>query len=124
MNGASGSNPMRMRASSTRAWLGETDIAGKTLFIHADQALGDTIQFCRYAKLAEQRGAQVVLAVQPQLRALLAGLGPTIRIVASGEQPDAFDFHCALMSLPLAFGTTLADIPAASPISLPNRSAR
>ncbi len=103
-----------MRASS-RAWLGEKDLAGKTLFIYADQALGDTIHFCRYAKLAAERGAQVVLAVQPQLRALLTGLGPTVRIVASGEQPQAYDFDCALMSLPLAFGTTLADIPAAVP---------
>jgi tetratricopeptide (TPR) repeat protein len=104
-----------MRASSTPAWLGEKDLAGKTLFIYADQALGDTIHFCRYAKLAAERGAQVVLAVQPQLRTLLTGLGPTVRIVASGEQPDAYDFDCALMSLPLAFGTTLADIPAAVP---------
>ena len=102
-----------MRASSTRAWLGEKELAGKTLFIYADQALGDTIHFCRYAKLAAERGAQVVLAVQPQLRALLTGLG--VRIVASGEQPEAYDFDCALMSLPLAFGTTLADIPAAVP---------
>jgi tetratricopeptide (TPR) repeat protein len=102
-----------MRASSTRAWLGEKDLAGKTLLIYADQALGDTIHFCRYAKLAAERGAQVVLAVQPQLRALMTGLG--VRIVTSGEQPDAYDFDCALMSLPLAFGTTLADIPAAVP---------
>jgi tetratricopeptide (TPR) repeat protein len=101
--------------SPARAWLGEEDIAGKTLFVHADQALGDTIQFCRYAKLAAHRGAQVVLAVQPQLRELLSGLDPTIRIIASGEQPNACDFHCALMSLPLAFKTTLADIPASVP---------
>ena len=108
------------------AWLGDADIAGKTLLIHADQALGDTIQFCRYAKLAAQRGAQVVLAVQPQLRQLLLGLGPAIRIVAPGEQPDACDFHCALMSLPLAFGTTLADIPAGIPYlsAEPLRAAR
>ncbi len=102
-------------ASSARAWLGEEDIAGKTLLIHADQALGDTIQFCRYAKLAAQRGAQVVLAVQPQLRELLTGLGPAIRIVACGELTGACDFRCALMSLPLAFGTTLERIPAGVP---------
>jgi tetratricopeptide (TPR) repeat protein len=103
-------------ARSEPVWLGEEDIAGKTLFIHADQALGDTIQFCRYATLAAQRGAHVVLAVQPQLRRLLTGLGPTIHIAAPGEQrPDVCDFHCPLMSLPLAFGTTLADIPAGAP---------
>ena len=102
-------------ASSARAWLGREDVAGKTLFVRADQGLGDTIQFCRYAKLAAQRGAQVVLAVQPQLRELLTGLGPTVRIVACGEKTDPCDLDCALMSLPLAFGTTLADIPANVP---------
>ncbi len=96
-------------------WLGETDISGKTLFVYADQALGDTIQFCRYAKLAEQRGARVVFAVQPQLRELLTALSSTIRIVAPGEQAGGFDYHCALLSLPLAFRTTLAEVPAAVP---------
>jgi tetratricopeptide (TPR) repeat protein len=101
--------------SSARPWLGEEGVAGKTLFVHADQGLGDTIQFCRYAQVAAQRGAEVVLAVQPQLRELLTGLGPKIRVVARGEQPDTSDFRCALMSLPLAFRTTLADIPAGVP---------
>ncbi len=100
---------------SGAVWLGEADISGKTLFVYADQALGDTIQFCRYAQLAEERGARVVLAVQPQLRELLSGLSPTIRIVAIGEDAGAFDYHSALMSLPLAFGTTLAATPAAVP---------
>jgi tetratricopeptide (TPR) repeat protein len=99
-----------------RVWSGNEEIAGNTLLIHADQALGDTIQFCRYAKVAERRGARVVLAVQPQLRALLAGLSPTIRIIGRGEPVSAeYDYHCALMSLPLAFRATLADVPAAVP---------
>jgi tetratricopeptide (TPR) repeat protein len=96
-------------------WRGEAQISGKTLFVYADQALGDTIQFCRYAKLLEERGARVVLAVQPQLCELLTGLSSTIRIVALGEQVPGFDYHCALMSLPLAFGTTLTAVPAAVP---------
>jgi tetratricopeptide (TPR) repeat protein len=102
-------------AGGGRAWLGAEDLAGKTLFVHADQALGDTIQFCRYLRLAERRGARVVLAVQPQLRELLRGLEPGVRIVAADAPPEAADYHCALMSLPLAFKTTLADIPAAVP---------
>jgi tetratricopeptide (TPR) repeat protein len=97
------------------AWLGETDISGKTLFVYADQALGDTIQFSRYANLAEERGARVIFAVQPQLRELLTGLSSAIRVVAPGEQAGGFDYHCALMSLPLAFRTTLAAVPAAVP---------
>ena len=101
-------------ATSAPAWRGE-EIAGRTLFIHADQGLGDTIQFCRYAKLAAQRGAQVVFAVQPQLRELLSTLDPAIRIIAAGESPSAYDFHSALTSLPLAFETTVANIPATVP---------
>jgi tetratricopeptide (TPR) repeat protein len=108
-------NPAAAPIISAPLWLGETPIAGKTLFVHADQALGDTIQFCRYAKLAEERGAHVTLAVQSQLQELLTGLSATIRVVAPGEHTGGFDYHCALMSLPLAFRTTLADIPAAVP---------
>lgn len=52
------------RPDPARTWLGTGEIAGRTLLIHADHALGDTIQFCRYASLAAQRGARVVLAVQ------------------------------------------------------------
>jgi tetratricopeptide (TPR) repeat protein len=100
---------------SGRAWLGEEPLAGKTLIIYADQALGDTIQCCRYARVAEERGARVLLAAQPQLRDLLATLSPTVRIVAPGEVTAGFDYHCALTSLPLAFGATLAEVPAAVP---------
>jgi tetratricopeptide (TPR) repeat protein len=106
-------------ATGAPEWLGEEDISGKTLLVHADQALGDTIQFCRYAKLIEARGARVVLAVQPQLRELLGGLSPTIHTVSS-EAPTQFcDYHCALASLPLAFRTSPGDIPASVPYLSP-----
>jgi tetratricopeptide (TPR) repeat protein len=97
------------------AWRGDAELSGKKLFFYADQALGDTLQFCRYAKLAEEQGARVILAAQPQLQELLTSLGPTIHVVPPGEPPAGCDYHCALMSLPLAFGTTLANIPAAGP---------
>jgi hypothetical protein len=76
--------------------------------------------------LAAKRGARVVLAVQPRLRELLMALGPTIRIISIGEPAEACDFHCALMSLPRAFETTLASIPATVPYlsSDPLRAAR
>jgi tetratricopeptide (TPR) repeat protein len=101
--------------TSAPDWLGEVELAGKTLLVYADQALGDTIQFCRYVKLAEERGARVTLAVQPQLRELLTQLSSTARIVALGDEPGGFDYRCALVSLPLAFRTTLASIPAVVP---------
>jgi tetratricopeptide (TPR) repeat protein len=96
-------------------WHGAEPIAGRTLLIYADQALGDTLQFCRYARLAQQRGARVVLRVQPMLRELLASLDPAIRVIASGDEPGECDYQCALLSLPLGFGTTLEAIPAAVP---------
>jgi tetratricopeptide (TPR) repeat protein len=99
-----------------RAWLGEEEIAGRTILLYADQALGDTIQACRYARLVVERGAQVVLAAQPQLRELLSGLGPNVHITALGEPPtEQLDLHCALTSLPLAFGTRVASIPGEVP---------
>jgi tetratricopeptide (TPR) repeat protein len=96
-------------------WDGTQPLAGRTLLIYAEQALGDTLQFCRYAQLAERRGAQVLLRVQPQLTGLLASLGAAIRVTAATEAPPDCDFQCALVSLPLAFGTALPAVPAAVP---------
>ena len=93
-------------------WLGEEDIAGKRLFIHSEQGLGDTIQFCRYAKQMEARGSKVVMSVQQPLCGLLKQISATIRIVDQNETPTGFDYHCPLLSLPLALGTTLETIPA------------
>ena len=96
-------------------WLGSGEITGKTILLHAEQGFGDTIQFCRYAPLVAERAAHVILEVQPQLRELMGTLRHMSRIVASGEPLPAFDLHCPLLSLPLAFGTELATIPSPSP---------
>jgi hypothetical protein len=101
------------RCGSEALWLGDQALAGKTLFLHSEQGLGDTIQFCRYALLAEARGAQVVMSVQDSLRRLLRRLSPTIQIIGETQHPPEFDFHCPLLSLPRAFGTTADTIPAA-----------
>ena len=95
-------------------WSGEQDILGKNLFIYWEQGLGDTIQFCRYAALAEARGARVIMEVQPSLRGLLTQIGASIQIIVPGEEPPEFDFHCPMLSLPLAFRTTAGTIPAAA----------
>jgi len=93
-------------------WLGEQDLAGNTILLHAEQGLGDTLQFCRYATLAAARGARVLLEVPPTLVNLMRTLaGPAI-VLARGETLPPFDYHCPLMSLPLAFGSTLDTIPA------------
>ncbi len=96
-------------------WTGKESLQGKTLLIHAEQGLGDTIQFCRYVLLAREKGAKVVFAVQDPLKRLLDRLGPDIEIVPLTGAPDAFDYHIALMSTPLAFGTTWSTCPAKVP---------
>jgi tetratricopeptide (TPR) repeat protein len=90
-------------------WLGQQDPAGKTILLWPEQGLGDTIQMARYAGLLAARGATVILEVQPPLARLMTGLAH--RVLAQGEALPAFDFHCPMMSLPLAFGTELATIP-------------
>src|SRR5262249_5735867 len=57
------------------------------------------------------RGAEVILEVQPELKRLLSGLKGT-QVVAHGEALPGFDLHCPLLSLPRAFNTRLATIPA------------
>jgi tetratricopeptide (TPR) repeat protein len=94
-------------------WTGETDVRGKTVLLHAEQGLGDTLQFCRYAPLLAQRGARVLLEVPAVLRDLLASLQGVHQVIAEGEALPPFDLHCPLLSLPLAFGTRLDTIPAA-----------
>ena len=96
-------------------WLGEGNIAGKTVLLHAEQGYGDTIQFVRYAPLVAARGATVVLEVQASLKPLLSGLPGVSAVVSRGEPLPPFDLHCPLMSLPLAFRTTLDTVPAATP---------
>ena len=102
--------PFKRRQFPYPAWRGE-DLDGKTLLIHAEQGLGDTIQMLRYATLAADRGARVVVECQPELTRLAACTLGVTEVLARGEALPAFDFEIPTMSLPLAFGTTLETIP-------------
>jgi tetratricopeptide (TPR) repeat protein len=103
------------RAFEAPLWLGETPLTGKTILLHAEQGLGDTLQFCRYAALVAAQGARVVLEVQPELARLLSTLEGVDELVTAGEPLPAFDCHSPLLSLPLALRTTVATIPARTP---------
>jgi tetratricopeptide (TPR) repeat protein len=81
------------------------------LLLHAEQGLGDTLQFVRYARLAAARCGELVLECQPELRALMAGVSGVARVLARGEPLPAFAAHAPLMSLPARFGTTLENLP-------------
>src|SRR6185437_3578935 len=96
-------------------WLGEESVDGKTILVHVDEGLGDTIQFARFVPLLVQRGARVILVVQDALVPLLSGtpgVAACLPFSASvaGRLP-AFDMHCPIMSLPLALGVTIETIP-------------
>jgi tetratricopeptide (TPR) repeat protein len=97
-------------------WLGKESIQGRTIFLHDEQGLGDTIQFCRYVRLVAEEGAKVILAVREPLLGIMSGLEGVTGIVSTGvtSLPDC-DFHCPLASLPLAFNTTMESIPAQIP---------
>jgi hypothetical protein len=103
------------RDFSQPLWLGGDDIAGKTILLHSEQGLGDTIQFCRYAALVAARGARVILEVEAPLRELMTGLAGTAGIIAKGSALPDFDIQCPLPSLPLAFKTRLDTIPSTTP---------
>jgi len=107
--------PLGNRLFAKPLWLGKEDISNRTLFVHWEQGLGDTIQFCRYGKLLEARGVRVVMSVQEPLYQLLKQMSPDIQIINHDEIPTVFDYHCPLMSLPLALGTTLETIPSGQP---------
>jgi len=93
-------------------WLGGEPIAGRTILLHAEQGLGDAIQFCRYAPLVAALGARVVLEVPGPLAPLMHGLDGVSAVIRRGAPLPPFDLHCPLMSLPLAFRTGLDSIPA------------
>jgi tetratricopeptide (TPR) repeat protein len=96
-------------------WRGDTSLEGRTILLHAEQGFGDAIQFVRYVPLVAARGAKVVLEVAPALKALLSRCTGAALVVGRGEELPAFDCHCPLLSLPLAFKTRLDTIPAAIP---------
>ncbi len=109
-------SPRRLkREYTTQLWLGEPDLPGKTLLVYGEQGLGDTIQFCRYANLAAQAGARVILEVPKSLTTLMTTLdGPSHVLSDEDPRPD-HDLRCPVMSLPLAFGLTMRTIPADGP---------
>jgi tetratricopeptide (TPR) repeat protein len=105
----------RRRGFSQPLWTGREDLAGRRVLLHAEQGFGDTLQFCRYVPRVAALGAEVLLEVQPALRALMASLPGVHTLLSRGDALPPFDVHCPLLSLPLAFGTRLQTIPPACP---------
>ncbi|HEY0837851.1 MAG TPA: hypothetical protein VGE72_28300, partial [Azospirillum sp.] len=106
--------PTAPRGLPQPLWQGE-DIADRTILLHEEQGRGDAIQFARYAPLVAARGARVVLEVGEDLVGLMRTLPGVDTVIARGEDVPPVDVQCPLLSLPHAFGTTLATVPANVP---------
>ena len=89
-------------------------LADKTILLHAEQGLGDTIQLVRYAPMVKERVGLVILQCQSPLMPLLADF-PVDHLVAEATETLPFDVHLPLFSLPQVFKTTPESIPAPIP---------
>lgn len=86
-------------------------LEGKTVLLYSEQGFGDTIQFCRYIINLRSKGAKIILVTRTELFPLFVG-DPNIKVTNSFDDLGNFDYHCALLSLPRVFRTTLETIPA------------
>lgn len=96
-------------------WMGAETLTGKTILLHSEQGFGDTLQFSRYAKMVADLGARVIVRVPETLLALLETLDGVAQLVAKDTALPEFDYHCPLLSLPLAFKTDAGSIPSGTP---------
>ena len=92
-------------------WLGEAPLVGKSILLHCEQGLGDAIQFFRYAALVRALGAHVCIEAPTALFELFKAAANDVEVIRTGSDLSGFDYHCPLLSLPLALETTLATIP-------------
>jgi tetratricopeptide (TPR) repeat protein len=104
----------RPRVFSQPRWQGEA-LDGRRILLHAEQGLGDTIQFCRYVSMVEAHGGVVILMVQSPVERLMASLSSAhagqAQTALLGSKPPEFDVECPLLSLPAVFATTVETVP-------------
>ena len=96
-------------------WNGQESLRGKTILVHWEQGLGDTIQFCRYIAELDKRGARVLFGPQKPLRGLMRSLTGPCELVDVDDPGLPFDFHLPLLSAPYAFRTDFSNMPGQEP---------
>ncbi len=101
---------LRKRAFKSQLWLGQSDVSGKTVLLYAEGGFGDTLQFIRYAKLFSE-DVRLIIQCQKPLIKLVSDALSSAQIIAPGDEIPYHDFHCPLMSLPLAFGHNAENVP-------------
>jgi tetratricopeptide (TPR) repeat protein len=102
------------RSFSKPVWNG-LPFPGQTLLLHAEQGLGDTIQFIRYLPLVKQLGGQVIVECQEPLCPLLASFEGICQVIAQRSELPPFDLEAPLLNLPAIFQTNLGNIPGPVP---------
>jgi tetratricopeptide (TPR) repeat protein len=103
-------DPIEAPKFSTPPWDGR-DIAGKTLLVHTEQGLGDSIQFARFLPTLATRGIRVVLRCQPPLGALMRTVKGVAEVATGKEALPSFEEHVPLLGSPHRLGTTSESIP-------------
>ncbi len=106
--------PPKTLISPLPHWRGEP-LQGRRILVWDEQGFGDLIQFCRYLPLLTAQGAEVTLFGRKSMFRLLSTMPTPPRFVDNAPVQDGFDYQSALMSLPLAFGTSLATVPTSVP---------
>ena len=107
---------------SAPEWHGE-ELHGATILIHAEQGFGDAIHFARYIPMVAARGGRVIFEAPVELHRLFAAVDGVDEVVAFGDPLPDFAWQCPLLSLPLAFNTTLRNVPASVPYLCADRDA-
>jgi tetratricopeptide (TPR) repeat protein len=92
-----------------------SNISDKTILLHAEQGIGDTIQFVRYVLRVRQLGGKVITACREELKSLLVNDKHFGNVVSFQDPIPDFDVHCPLLSLPFIFHTAIETIPAEMP---------
>ena len=110
------------RVRPGRSWTGVESLKNKTILLYAEQGLGDTLQFIRFANEVQRLGARIYLECQGELVSLLKKMTSLDRVFRQGDEIPEVDYQCALLSLPKALGTTLSTIPSKDHYLVPDRA--
>ncbi len=95
------------------------DVAGRTVLLTHEEGFGDTIQFLRYAPLLAERGATVVARMPAALMRLARRVPGISSVIPEDAALPAYDYHCPMVSLPRAFGTTPETVPPGEYLAAP-----
>ena len=106
---------LKIREFGKPLWLGSESLQNKKILLHTEQGLGDSIQFVRYFFDVANLGAEILFECEKSLIELFKPFTPFVTIVGKGESLPEFDYHCPLMSLPLAFKTKINSVPVPIP---------